>query len=154
MQSVAAWLEASPVARLLQESGWLYAGINTLHVLGIGLLVGAIALLDLRLLGVWRSVPKATLAQPAVAVASAGLVVAILTGACLLTVQAREYVANPLLYAKFGAIAVGLANVAALRLAGRGWTDESFAWRHRVAGLVSLTAWLAALTCGRLIAYW
>ena len=111
-------------------------------------------MLDLRLLGLWRSVPVATLARPAVAVASAGLCVAIPSGAALLTVQATEYVANPLLYVKFAAILVGLVNVAALRLAGRGWTEARFARRQRWGGLVSLVAWLVALTAGRLIAYW
>lgn len=98
--------------------------------------------------------PLAALARPTVAIASAGLGVAILSGACLLTVQATEYVANPLLYVKFAAILVGLANVAALRLAGRGWAEERFARRQRWSGVVSLVTWLAALTAGRLIAYW
>ncbi|MGZ8336281.1 MAG: DUF6644 family protein [Allosphingosinicella sp.] len=142
------------MARLLQESGWLYAAVNTLHVLGIALLVGAIVVLDLRLLRVWRGVPLPTLAGPAVTVASAGLCVAIPSGAALLTVQATEYVANPFLYVKFAAILVGLLNVAALRLAGREWTEERFARRQVAGGLVSLVSWLAALTAGRLIAYW
>jgi hypothetical protein len=138
---------------LLQESGWLYAGVNTLHVLGIALLVGAIVLLDLRLLGLWRSVPVAMLGPPAIRVAATGLSIAILSGALLFTVQATQYVANPLLYIKFAAILVGLVNVVVLRLGGD-WTDERFARRRRWAGLVSLIAWLAALTAGRLIAYW
>ena len=96
----------------------------------------------------------ASLTRPTVAVASAGLGVAILSGARLLTVQATEYVANPLLYVKFAAILVGLANVAALRVAGRGWTEERFTRRQRWSGLISLIAWLAGLTAGRLIAYW
>ena len=93
------------------------------HVLGIALLVGAIVVLDLRLLGLWRAVPVAVLGPPAVAVASAGLALAIVSGAALFAVQATEYVANPFLYVKFAAICVGLVNVAALRLAGD-WTDE------------------------------
>ena len=117
-------------------------------------MVGAIVLLDLRMLGAWRSVPVATLARPAVTIASLGLGVAILSGAALLSVQATEYVANPFLYAKFAAILVGLANVAALRLTGRGWTEPDRAGRQFWAGMVSLLAWLAALTCGRMIAYW
>ena len=124
-----------------------------MHVLGIALLVGSIVLLDLRLLGLWRSVPVATLARPAVTVSVAGLVVAIASGISLLTVQATEYVANPFLYIKFGAILVGLANVAVLRFAGD-WTDDRFARRRGVAGALSLLAWLTALTAGRMIAYW
>lgn len=148
------WLEATPVARFLQENGWFYAGVNTLHIVGIALLVGAIVLLDLRLLRVWRGVPLEALSGPAVTVASVGLAVAIPTGAALLSVQATEYVANPFLYVKFAAVLVGLVNVAALRLAGRDWTDGRFARRQVAGGLVSLIAWLSALTAGRLIAYW
>lgn len=122
-------------------------------MLGIALLVGAIAVLDLRLLGMWRRVPVAMLGPPTVAVASAGLALAILSGAALFIVQASEYVANPFLYVKFAAILVGLANIIVLRFAGD-WTDDRHARRRAVAGLVSLLAWLAALTAGRLIAYW
>ena len=42
----------------------------------------------------------------------------------------------------------------ALRVAGRGWTEERFTRRQRWSGLISLIAWLAGLTAGRLIAYW
>jgi len=122
-------------------------------VFGIALLVGSIVLLDLRLLGLWRSVPVAVLARPAVTVSVAGLVIAIASGVSLLVVQATEYVANPLLYIKFGAILVGLVNVAVLRFAGD-WTDDRFAVRRGVAGALSLMAWLTALTAGRMIAYW
>lgn len=93
------------------------------------------------------------LGPPAVAVAATGLALAVASGAALFVVQATDYVANPFLYIKFAAILLGLANVAVLRLAGD-WTDERLARRRRWAGLVSLLAWLVALTAGRLIAYW
>lgn len=124
-----------------------------MHVLGIALLVGAIVLLDLRLLGLWRAVPVAVLGPPAVSVATTGLALAVASGAALFVVQATEYVANPFLYVKFAAILLGLMNVAALRLAGD-WTDERLGRRSRWAGLISLLAWLTALAAGRLIAYW
>jgi hypothetical protein len=122
-------------------------------VLAVALLVGGIAVLDLRLLGLWRSVPVAMLARPTVAVAATGLALAFATGPLLFAVQATEYVENPFLFWKFGAILIGLVNVAALRMMGD-WTDESRAGRRRLAGLVSLLAWLGALTAGRMIAYW
>ena len=110
-------------------------------------------MLDLRLLGLWRDVPVATLKRPAVAVSAAGLALAMLTGGSLLTVQATEYVANPFLYIKFGAILVGLVNIGALHLAGD-WTEDRFALRRGVAAILSLLAWMTALTAGRFIAYW
>lgn len=122
-------------------------------MLAIALLVGAIVALDLRLLGLWRSAPVAALAPPLVTVSAVGLGFAALTGVALLVVQATEYASNPLLYVKFGAILVGLINLAALHRVGD-WTDDRFARRRGVAGAVSLLAWLTALTAGRMIAYW
>ncbi len=142
-----------PVALLLQESPWLYAGANTIHVLGIALLVGAITVLDLRMLGAWRSIPIAAIARPAVTVGATGLTLALASGALLFIVQAGEYLANPLFAVKFAAILLGLLNVAVLRFAGD-WTGEHRRRWRWCAGLVSLLAWLTALTAGRMIAYW
>lgn len=122
-------------------------------MLGIALLVGAIVVLDLRLLGVWRAIPLAALARPTTTVAGTGLALALLTGAALFTVQAEEYAANPFLYVKFAAIGLGLVNLAALRWT-RGWREERRQRRAALAGGLSLLAWLVALVAGRLIAYW
>lgn len=122
-------------------------------MLGIALLVGAIVVLDLRLLGAWRGVPLAALARPTTTVAGTGLVLAMLSGAALFTVQAEDYAANPFLYIKFAAILLGLVNLAALRWT-RGWREGQRPGRAALAGGVSLLAWLVALVAGRLIAYW
>jgi hypothetical protein len=127
--------------------------VNTVHVLGFALLVGAITVLDLRLLGLWRAVPVTMLARPAITVAATGLAVAVPSGAALLSVQASEYFANPFLYLKFGAIVLGLLNIVALRMAGE-WMGAGRTRRQAAAGFLSLLAWLTALVSGRLIAYW
>ena len=46
--------------------------MNLAHLLGVALLVGAIAALDLRLLGFWPDTPVASLARITVPVAGAG----------------------------------------------------------------------------------
>src|SRR4051812_24118685 len=153
-----AWLEASPVGHLMRETGvWTYAIVNLVHILAIALLFGAICLLDLRLLGVWRSIPLGMISRPAVNVAGTGVALAVLTGIPMLATKAREYADNPFLWPKFFFIALALANVMALHL--------SPAWRaHRgreltrregrglvLMGAGSLVFWLGAITCGRLI---
>jgi hypothetical protein len=162
LTEVAVWLEASLVARVLRSGPWLYPLVNLAHLLGIALLVGAIAALDLRLLGLWPEVPTAALARATVPVAGAGLALALLTGPALLAVRATEYVENPFLWAKFAAVAVGLANLGALH-ASAAWrsgdeADEARAdggrRRFALAGAVSLAAWVAAVSAGRMIAYW
>ena len=155
---IAVWLEASLLARTLKSGPWLYPLVNLAHVLGIALLLGAIAVLDLRLVGAWPGVSMAALARATVPVASAGLALALATGPALLAVRATEYVENPFLWAKFGAVAIGIANLGALhgsaawRGADRG--GGRHARRLAFAGAVSLAAWLAAVSAGRMIAYW
>lgn len=66
--TIEAWL--GPLADLI---GPVYPWLNGLHVLTIGLLVGAVTLLDLRLLGIFRGVAVSQLAVPAIRVAACGL---------------------------------------------------------------------------------
>lgn len=153
MQAFAAALESSAPAWLIGETEWLYPLVNTAHVLGIALLFGAIVVLDLRLLGAWRTVPVSLLAGPTVRVAGAGTGLALLSGGALFAAQATDYVDNPMFYLKLGAVAAGLVNVLLLhRSDALGRSDPTRA--AAVGAAVSLVCWLTAITAGRWIAYW
>src|SRR6266496_2953619 len=105
MSDFMAWLQHSAIGHAMRESGvWTYAIVNLAHILGIATLFGAVLVLDLRLLGVWRNVALQAIAQPVVPVAAAGFIVAASSGICLLATKATEYVGNPFLYIKFPAI--------------------------------------------------
>ncbi len=142
------------------SSLWTYPAVNLLHVFGIAALFGAALIIDLRLVGVWRRVPLRSITDVAVPVAASGFLLAITTGLGLFATQATEYLGNPFLLIKFAAIAVGLANAAAVRASpawqARGRRDLSPIERRRLAivGGISLVSWVAAIAAGRLIAYW
>jgi hypothetical protein len=144
-------LVASAPAQWLRFSRWGYAAVNTTHVFGIALLVGAILPLDLRLLGFWRSVALESLARVLVPVAAAGLLLAITTGAFLFITRANEYAAIDLLVVKVALIATGAVHALSLHL----WSGLATASRARLraAGATSLSIWVAALVCGRLLAF-
>jgi hypothetical protein len=155
------WIEQSAFGEFMRSSSlWTYPVVNLLHVFGIAALFGAAMVMDLRLLGVWRRVPLRSITDTAVPVAACGLGLALATGAGLFATQATEYLGNPFLLIKFSAIAVGLANAAAVRALpawqARGTRDLSPAEHRRLAivGGVSLASWIAAITAGRMIAYW
>jgi len=155
------WLEHSQLGVFTRSLGvWSYGIINLAHILGIVMLFGAILLLDLRLLGAWRSIPLAAISRPATTVAMTGFCVAVLSGVPMLTVKSSDYIGNPFLLIKFPAIALALVNV---------WlVHRSPAWAaHKVRDLtrreqmrlaagaaLSLTFWLTAITAGRMIGYW
>ena len=156
------WLEASAFAETLRGAGvWTYGLINLAHILGIATLFGSVLVLDLRLLGVWRSLPIASLARPTVPLAAVGFVVAALSGASMLSFNATEYDGNPFLYLKLPMIVFGLLNVAVVQRT-RAWRNAQAgngltAGEQRAlaaAGAVSLLTWLTVLSCGRMIGYW
>lgn len=140
-------LEQSAPGQFLRTSWWAYPLVNVVHVLGLAALYGSVVALDLRLLGVWRAVPRDHLSRPLVAVAAAGLAVALVSGALLFAARAAEYAAMPVFLAKIGFVALGLVNAAAMRVSGLE------ARRPRLAGAVSLVAWTGAIVLGRLIGY-
>jgi hypothetical protein len=156
-----AWLQNSILGHAMRESGvWTYGIVNLTHILGVASLFGAILVLDLRLLGAWRHVTIASIAEPTVPIAATGFFIAATSGVCLLATKATEYVGNPFLYIKFPAIGLALVNVVALNSLsgwkGRKTRDLSPHEQSQlaVAGGISLLSWLTAITAGRMIGYW
>lgn len=150
------WLGSLPQAELLRRSATLYLLVNAAHILGIGLLVGAILPLDLRLIGVLREGPIAVLAPFLARVATAGLALAMLTGFMLFSVKPVEYAGNPAFLTKISLVVIGFVNVFAQHRSA-GWRQlrqdgERTASIRALAGL-SFIIWLAAIVAGRWIGF-
>ena len=150
------WLGHWPGARLLQRSGTAYLFVNASHILGIGLLVGAILPLDLRLAGLIRGAPLAQLAPFLSRAAGFGLGLALLTGLWLFTVKPVEYSTNPAFLWKLGLLLLALANIAFQHRGdafGQALATETVPLRVRLSALASCTLWLAVLLAGRWIGF-
>jgi hypothetical protein len=140
---------------LLRESRWLYPLVSALHLSGIAALLGGLLVLDLRLLGLHRSVPLSAVARCAWPVAVAGLALALATGPLLLMTRPSEYIANPALLAKFLLIALAFCNVALFHLAWPGVLRglRSVTPGVRASAAASLLLWWGVLLAGRSIAF-
>ena len=149
-------LEAMPPSTWLRRSGTLYLLVNAAHIGAIGLLIGSIVPLDLRLLGVIRSPHLAVLAPVLARTAAAGLGLALLTGALLFSVRPQEYLQNPAFVVKMGLLLAGALN-AWLVHRGRAWTGVldggSPAGGLRLQAGASMLLWLGCLVAGRWIGF-
>lgn len=157
-EALTALQNLEPVAAL-RASRWVYPVVNAAHIAGLALLVGAIAPLDLRLLGAWRSVPLHLLARVLQPVAAAGLALAVAAGLAMFAVSATKYVATPVFLVKLVLITAALANAVLLRR-HRDWVLVRVPGlaaepgpRLKAAAALSLGLWLAIILCGRFIAY-
>jgi hypothetical protein len=149
------WLDATPLSTWLKESPsvWSNPMVLTLHTMGLSVLVGACGVLDLRLLGVSRGIPLAAYRWVFRAVAI-GLTVNLVTGVLL-------FIKNPITWAtsvpfliKMLLVVASVATVVPIRRfvlsdAPNGEVSGSI----RGLAVVSIVAWSAAVTAGRLLAY-
>ena len=147
-----AWLEQSGLGEVARTSGGLFMAVNVLHVLGAALVVGAIAVFDLKVL--FQHADAASTGQIAIPLAAGGLLLQIPTGLTLLAVEARALGVNPAFYAKMAFIAVGLVNLAVFHARfGAGLRGGALPAAARPLAAVSLLAWALTLAAGRMIAY-
>ena len=156
MEPLLAHLESLWPSVWMRTGIWPFPVTNLFHVLGIALLFGGIAVLDLRVLGLGRQLPITGLARLVLPIAAAGVVLAVGTGALMLAANAREYTANPYLPWKLGFILLAGINIALLHATvwrSRDRWGERVPAQARTAAAASLTLWAGAITCGRLMAY-
>ncbi|MCA1403470.1 DUF2214 domain-containing protein [Ensifer sp. IC3342] len=150
------WIGALPFAVAIRRSATLYLFANAAHILSIGLVVGAILPLDLRLLGFFAKVPVAVVGPYLSRAAAVGVALAIVTGLCLFSVRPVEYAGNPAFLTKITLLSLGIVNAALLHMTPQ-WAAAvkggSLSLRVRLSALLSMAIWTGAVLAGRWIGF-
>jgi hypothetical protein len=152
------WLEGSALGVWTRESPsiWAYPTVLTLHTVGLGVLVGANAIVDFRLLGFAPRLPLPSL-SPLYRFMWAGFAINAVTGVILFVGNATTKARQPIFYVKLALIALALVITAAIRTAlesgpASSASDPAPPRTTRLAAL-SLIVWTGAIAAGRLMAY-
>jgi hypothetical protein len=140
------------------NSKWGWPMCQTIHFLGLSLLVGTVGIFDLRLLGVGKRVPIAALHR-LVPWGVAGYCANIITGVLFLTRAPEQYIYNPSFHFKILFMGLAGLNILAFYTAvfrkvtvlGPG-ADAPLAAKI-IAG-ASLSLWIGVIVCGRLLAFY
>ena len=151
------WLKALPWIVAVRESAWQYPIIETLHGIGMGLLVGTLTVMDLRLLGRLERLPISALLQLR-SLIWIGFVINACTGVVMFMTDGPRLVTNWIFGVKIALIVLGVA--AALRLqrltAARaaGWSaGGAISADVRWLAIASLVIWYGAIVAGRVTAF-
>ena len=146
----------------MRESAWLHPAIATLHMLGVALLFGSVAVFDLRLLGLSRGIPARQLARHVLPWSGASFLLIVPSGLVLFAANASQLIDSGLFALKLSLIAIGALNAAlfhaiVFRTADVWDTEEMRRLppppSARVCAIVSLVVWISVIACGRLLAY-
>lgn len=149
------WLESTPTSTWIRESPSIFAFpiILAVHTIGLGLLAGINAALDLRLLGFAARIPIVEFRR-FLPVMWLGLFLNVISGIALLVAYPTKALTNPVFYLKLGLIAVALVILRKVRR--RVLTDEVMPGpvsKVTKLALASLVCWAGAITAGRFLAY-
>ena len=152
------WLEATTLGSSIRESLWLFPVIETLHLFGIVLLVGASTAFDLRLLG-WalRDHSIDDLGRRLLPWAWAGFTVQVLTGFLLFSSEATKCYANPAFRIKMLLLVLAGVNAFIFHRASRRTPDLTTVSQSpvfaKIAGAASILLWLGIIAAGRFIGF-
>ena len=136
---------------------WIWPACETIHFIGLALLIGSAGFFDLRLLGFFRRIPVAA-ARELMTFALAGFVLNLTTGLIFLIGHPEQYAHNIAWWAKVGFLAAAGVNALAFEAVvarpamavGEG-ADTPIA--AKTIGLVSLIAWFGVLYWGRMLPF-
>lgn len=152
------WLQATPLSLAMRTSLWLYPIIEIVHIVGFVVLVGAVAMFDLRVLGWSRFLPVQGLGRHLLPWSVAGLVLIVPAGLMMFSAHPSDFIDNPIFLIKLTLIAVAginalLFHVGVYRSVAEWNANVPAPALARVHAVASLVIWVAVICCGRLLAY-
>lgn len=159
LEQILGWLQGSALGEGVRSTPFMYATLESLHILGIAVLVGPAFAFDLRLLGVGRRlIPVTRAARYLLPVSHVGLAVAVTSGVALLSAQAVGVASSAAAPWKLGLLLLAGMNVLVFH---RGiyrrvdeWADaDATPVAARISAVVSMTTWTGVIFAGRFLAY-
>ena len=151
------WLEATGFSTTLRNSTWVWPTCESIHFLGLTMLIGAAGFFDLRLMGFMRRVPIAA-AKAFMPYGIAGFALNLMTGTLFFTMRPSMYAFSAAWWAKvFFIVLAGMnAMLFETTLGARVLTlgpGEDTPTSLKIVGGVSLFSWFAVLYIGRMRPY-
>jgi len=153
------WLQSTGPAVQIRDSLFAFPLLEGAHVIGLALVFGTIAIVDLRLLGLASTHrPFQRLAADTLKWTWAAFAVTALTGVLMFITNATVYFHNAYFRAKVVLLVVAALNVLVFELtAGRTvkqWDQAPAApLLGRVIATVSLVVWVGVIVTGRMIGF-
>jgi hypothetical protein len=149
------WCEATAVGHAIRDSLWLFPVIESVHLLALAVLGGALLVVDLRLFGVGlRRLPSSELARDMQPWLVGSLLVMIGTGIPLFLSESIKCYYSPPFWVKMTTLPIAILFTFTIRRRIAS-SDESIVkprWRKLVA-LVSLALWFGVAAAGRWIGF-
>jgi hypothetical protein len=150
-------IEESGLSTWIRDSPSIFAFwfIISLHAIGMGLLVGASAIIDLRILGVAKDLPLSPL-KGLYRIIWIGFAIQVVSGTLLLIAYPTKALTNPDFYLKLTLVALAVVVMQKLKtkvFEDASLSDSTMMMKGRALAMWSLLLWFGVVTSGRMLAY-
>ncbi len=161
-QAIAAfcdWLSATPISLTIQSVLWIIPAVQSVHIMAVTIVIGAVLMVDMKLLGVvGRDTPISGATRRFLPWIWVALVVLLLTGSILTAAEPRRELINNVFRLKMALILVVCAVTGTFQVIvsrnAQAWGDKpSNQWSARALAIITLALWVGIIMCGRWIAY-
>jgi hypothetical protein len=154
---VSTLVSAKPIGRLM-HTRWGWPAAESIHFIGLSLLVGMIFLFDLRLLGLGKRIPIAAL-HKLIPWGLGGYALNLVSGSFFLMAEPDQYIYNPAFHFKMLFMAVAGFNASSFYLTIASRTmglapGEEVPRRARIIAATSIAMWIGVIVCGRLLTFY
>jgi len=149
------WISNTPVSQAIGHSSWAFAVIESVHLLGLAVIGGAVLIVDLRLLGLGlRDQPVARVAREVFPWFVGSLIVMLVTGIGLFMSEAIKCYDSRPFWVKMASLLLAMIFAFTVRrkvaLAAEGHVRPIWL---KVVAVVSLALWFAVGASGRWIGF-
>jgi hypothetical protein len=133
------WCEHSWVGQTIQSSVWLFPVIESIHLVGLGVIAGAVLIVDMRLLGVGLR---------------GSLALMFASGSLLFSSEATKCYSSFPFWIKMSSLLLAIIFTFAVKSAViRNKLDQRYPLLGKATGLISLALWFGVAWGGRWIGF-
>jgi hypothetical protein len=158
VEHFAVWLQTTRLSWAVTHYPWIWPLCETLHFIGLALLVGIVSILDFRMLGVAKGIALGPL-QRLMPWAVLGFIINLITGALFFIGAPNQYIHNVAFQLKLLFIVLAGVNVILFYVTGLYRKVDSVGADHNVPALakvcagVSLFLWVGVMYWGRMLPF-
>ncbi|MGD0359637.1 MAG: DUF6644 family protein [Bryobacteraceae bacterium] len=155
MLSFFAWCENTPLGEAIRDSRWLFPVIESVHLLGLAVIGGAVLIVNLRLLGFGiRRQPVAQLWRDTRPWMMGSLAAMLISGMLLFTSEATKLYYHDAFWVKMISLLLAMIfTFTVMRKVALADPDRVGRVWGRAAALVSILLWSTVGVCGRWIGF-
>ena len=151
------WVRSTDLHLFVIRNWWVWPACETIHYLGLSLLLGTVGLYDLRVLGLAKAVPPSALHR-LIPIGIGGYIANLCTGIVFFFGFPDQYAYNSAFHLKLAFMALAGINVAvfystAFREVNVMGAGADAPLRSKIITGISLASWTCVLICGRLLTF-